>query len=289
VSVEAYNAVWKYFEGTQRQRVTMLALANRADEHGIAWSGIKELMRKTRMKRATIFEVLREIEKTGQLAILEGGGGRGKPSLRWLKLPGLDGDVSEAEQRMRKGPRARTRHENKGSEDPDRKGPNIRTDAKSKGSESSDQARKQRVRGSGQKGSEHSDSVSIGDTSRDTSTQTSARPRVNRKPVTDSEHSTATAIIEAFNQAARTTYTVGAHLTPIVGRIREHAGLSAEAHRAIIAATFRSPWWSGHPGPEVIYGSAAQFERCMQASNGDAPGGGGSKFARYDEVMEPAA
>jgi hypothetical protein len=136
VSVEAYNAVWKYFEGTQRQRVTMLALANRADEHGIAWPSIEELQRKTKMKRATVYEVLREIEKTGQLVTLEGGGGRGNTTLRWLKLPTLDGDTSEAEQRMRKrpvkkGPNSRNKETAKPSGPPDEaataKGPDTRS------------------------------------------------------------------------------------------------------------------------------------------------------------------
>jgi len=147
MSVEASKAVWDHFEGTQRQRVLMLALANRADEHGITWPSIFWLEQKTRLKRAGVYEVLREVEETGQLRTIEGGGGRGIQSMRWLRLPGLDGDTSEAEQRMRKGPKARTK-----------KGPEVRKPAVSKPSETPDtasgpkgpKAQTERVRTSGQ-------------------------------------------------------------------------------------------------------------------------------------------
>jgi hypothetical protein len=90
------------------------------------------------------------------------------------------------------------------------------------------------------------------------------RPKVNRKPVTDSEHALADEIIVAFNAAAGTAVTVAAHVTPVVGRIREKPELSAEDHRGIIAAVFAEPWWKGPPGPQVIYGNAAQFERSIE-------------------------
>jgi DnaA N-terminal domain len=92
----------------------------------------------------------------------------------------------------------------------------------------------------------------------------SSRPKVNRKPVTDDEMALAEQIIAAFNAAAGTQVTTEAHLIPVVGRIREKADLTAEQHRAIIAAVFLDPWWKGPPGPQVIYGNAAQFERSIE-------------------------
>lgn len=86
------------------------------------------------------------------------------------------------------------------------------------------------------------------------------RKKVNRKPVTDDEYALATAIVTAFNEIADTRYEADAHLTPVVGRIREKPDLSAEQHRAIIAAAFADPHWKGHPSPAVVYGNAALFE-----------------------------
>jgi hypothetical protein len=108
VSVEAYKAVWDHFEGSTRGLVMMLALANRADEHGIAWPSVKELERKTRSNRSTVYEVLAELRDSEQLVTVEAGGGRGNVTLRWLKLPGLDGDLSGALRRLQKGPKSRT-------------------------------------------------------------------------------------------------------------------------------------------------------------------------------------
>lgn len=88
---------------------------------------------------------------------------------------------------------------------------------------------------------------------------------VNRKPVTEKEYELGSEIIEAFNAEAGSDYTFEAHFIPIVGRIREKPDLTADQHRAILAATFRAPWWEGHAGPEVVYGKASQFEKAMQA------------------------
>ena len=88
--------------------------------------------------------------------------------------------------------------------------------------------------------------------------------RVAGKSVTDEEYALATAIVLAFNDHADSAYTVDAHLTPLVGRIREHPDLDADEHRRIIAANFAQPWWSDRPGPEVIYGNRRQFERSRE-------------------------
>ncbi len=111
-----------------------------------------------------------------------------------------------------------------------------------------------------------------------------ARPSVNRKPVTETEYALASEIIAAFNEAAGSEFTVDAHLTPIVGRIREKPDLTADDHRQIIAGNFSDPWWKGAPGPEVIYGNAGQFERSMHAR----PAKQGDKSSIYDAATEVA-
>lgn len=88
--------------------------------------------------------------------------------------------------------------------------------------------------------------------------------KVNRKVVTDAEYARAAEIIDGFNTAAGTKYEVDAHLTPLVGRIRERPDLGIDEHRQIIAAAFRDPWWKGHPSPAVIYGNSAQFDTSVE-------------------------
>lgn len=94
-------------------------------------------------------------------------------------------------------------------------------------------------------------------------------PSVDRKRVDPDHWRLAAAIIEAFNALAGTRYTVQAHYRPIVMRIREHPELSADDHGAIMAAAFADPWWerpgrNDRPGPEVVYGKQAQFERSIE-------------------------
>lgn len=82
--------------------------------------------------------------------------------------------------------------------------------------------------------------------------------------VTEAERAVAAAALEAFNAAAGTAYTLDVHLPLILGCVFEHPELTADDHRAIVAAVFREPWWTGHPGPQVIYGNAAVFERSVE-------------------------
>ena len=123
MSAEAMTAVWEHGEGTPGQRNTLLALANRADEHGICWPGIPELVTKTKMTRRGVKYALRALEKSGQLVRLEGEqGGRGITPLYWIKLPGLDGDTGSA-RRRRKGAIGSNPGQEKGA-DGDEKGRN---------------------------------------------------------------------------------------------------------------------------------------------------------------------
>jgi hypothetical protein len=145
MSVEAYKAVWDHFGGSDRQFVLMLASANRADEHGILWTSTKWYIEKTRWPRSKVYEVLAELDKADKLVIVDSAQGRGHVTIRWIKLPDLDGDLAEAEEVLRKkglisrtlsggsdegskkGPGTRTLSHEKGSEHSDEKGPNTRT------------------------------------------------------------------------------------------------------------------------------------------------------------------
>lgn len=112
--------------------------------------------------------------------------------------------------------------------------------------------------------------------------------KVNRKPVTDDEYTLASEIVAAWNEIAGTGLTVDAHLTPIIGRIREKPQLDAHHHRKIIERNFAGkPWWEQRnpgrkPGPRVIYGSAELFENAIETARA---AGDKSKYARYDQAI----
>ena len=89
---------------------------------------------------------------------------------------------------------------------------------------------------------------------------------VGRKVVTQAERELAVGVLAEFNRQAGTRYASEEHLRPIVGRIREHPKFDLEAHGRLIRAQLADPWWKGTPGPQVIYGNAALFERSIETA-----------------------
>lgn len=91
------------------------------------------------------------------------------------------------------------------------------------------------------------------------------KKKVGQKVVTDDEFTLAAAVVSQFNSSAGTELTTEAHLTPIVGRIRERPALTAEQHGKIIEAVFAGDhWWTGPPTPKIIYGNPAIFEQSIE-------------------------
>jgi hypothetical protein len=79
------------------------------------------------------------------------------------------------------------------------------------------------------------------------------------------ERDRAQRIIEIFNDIAGTKFSgARAHVQAVTRRLREHPSLSDDDHRAIIAASFESPWWKRAPDPRVVYGNAALFEQAIE-------------------------
>lgn len=94
---------------------------------------------------------------------------------------------------------------------------------------------------------------------------TTKKKTVNRKVVSENELSLTAAVVSQFNSSAGTALSVDAHLTPIVGRIREKPDYTEDHHRKIIEAVFAGEhWWTGPPTPKIIYGNAAIFEQSIE-------------------------
>jgi hypothetical protein len=93
--------------------------------------------------------------------------------------------------------------------------------------------------------------------------------KVDGLVVTDDELALAEVIIEAFNNANETRFTLRGsrkrpteHLKRIVQRLRDNPEMDAEEHVELVKRVSAKPWWEGRPGSTgVIYGPAA-FARC---------------------------
>lgn len=89
MSVRASNAVWQHTEAAHSALVVMLAIADNADDHGIAWPSVKTIARKGRLTERAIQLAIRSLVAAGELLVYEGQGDYGT-HLYWLHLPGLD-------------------------------------------------------------------------------------------------------------------------------------------------------------------------------------------------------
>jgi DNA-binding MarR family transcriptional regulator len=79
MSNEASNRVWYHSAQRGSRLVLLLALANRADEDGIAWPGIEYLAKRSRVEEREAKNLIKSLEESGELFV-ERGRGRGNTS-----------------------------------------------------------------------------------------------------------------------------------------------------------------------------------------------------------------
>ncbi len=101
--------------------------------------------------------------------------------------------------------------------------------------------------------------------------------KVGSKVVTAEEMAIAVAALSAFNRAGETSFGLGAHLTPIVGRIRERPTWDAAKFVRLVESAWRLRWWekSGRGGratPAVVFGNERCFERVALDAADEAAG-----------------
>lgn len=95
------------------------------------------------------------------------------------------------------------------------------------------------------------------------------KTKVDGRLVTREEMAIVIDVIAEFNAQSGSGFGVGAHVKPIVGRIRERASMPADQHVRLVQSAWRIKWWerSGRgrrPTPAVIYGNAGVFEQVVQ-------------------------
>lgn len=93
--------------------------------------------------------------------------------------------------------------------------------------------------------------------------------KVGGRIVSEAEMGKAAAALAEFNRQAGSEFGLGAHLTPLVGRIRERPSYDAEALVRLVQSAWRLKWWERNgktrrATPAVVFGNAACFENVVQ-------------------------
>lgn len=126
MSVRVMGLVWEHGPEAPADRLMLLAIADNADDHGLAWPGVDRLAAKCCITRRSAQRALRRLEAEGWITTIVGGGTRGGrtigiPSRYQLNIPALsEGDADDAleistvdqlgSQRRRFGARYRDAH-----------------------------------------------------------------------------------------------------------------------------------------------------------------------------------
>lgn len=245
MSVQGVAAVLDHSRSELATRLVAISLGNHADKYGITWPSSRLAAIEAGIARETARKSIMKLrDELGELAMLvEADNTTHRPPLYWLRLPGLSGEFAED-----------------GGADRYFKafGEGLRNEA---------EARCLLLEGEG------GEDLTVGvPTNRrgahieEPSKEPSEKKhRVNKKIVTEDELALTAAVVSQFNSSAGTALSAEAHLTPIVGRIRERPHYTEDHHRRIIEAVFAGDhWWTGPPTPKIIYGNASIFEQSIE-------------------------
>lgn len=103
--------------------------------------------------------------------------------------------------------------------------------------------------------------------------------KVDGRKVTAEEMGKAVEAFDEFNTQSGKRLSLGPHLTPIVGRVREVPAMTGSEHRKLVQSAFRLKWWEkGKAGskrpltPAVIYGTSKCFANVMSDQEEEAQG-----------------
>jgi hypothetical protein len=103
--------------------------------------------------------------------------------------------------------------------------------------------------------------------------------RVDSRVVTAGEMVRAAAAVAAFNAQSGSEFGLGAHLTPVVMRIRERPSWDAAKFVRLVESAWRLRWWEkqrnprgGRVGVQVVFGNERVFEQVAQDAADEAAG-----------------
>lgn len=99
MSIKVTNWVWARSESRNGARLVMLALADRADDKGLAWPSIDDLMDRTKLSRRAVQKGIAALVEDGELMVENGGGRHRSNRYRIIPKPCTSDAVTPEEQR----------------------------------------------------------------------------------------------------------------------------------------------------------------------------------------------
>ena len=96
------SSVWKHSTASGGSLLVLLAIADFADDNGVAWPAVDTLAIKARLTRRQVLRIIRSLEARGELEVRRGGG-RGRVNHYRVKrgnivtLTELNGDIHDQE------------------------------------------------------------------------------------------------------------------------------------------------------------------------------------------------
>lgn len=279
MSYQALHWAWEQDDLPGNEKFLLVALADGANDHGILWRGQKSLARRVGTNDRTVRENLKRLEERGLI--------RREPAFRddgsrttdtiYLALPAAD-RVSDEELGVSGDPPA----------DVAGRIPEHRLSAAA-------------PPGSGQPGVNHQEkldehqSISQSETEgipsemlADAEELLRQGRKVDRRKVTEREMMLAAQALAEFNRQAGSGYGLGAHLTPIVGRIRDRPSWDGAKHVRLVQSAFRLRWWERNgrnrrATPAVVYGERC-FDNVVQDAADEAAGKSADRRGKFQRT-----
>jgi hypothetical protein len=266
LSAEATIAVFEHGEGSDAEWRMLMTLANAANPGGVVFGlSMAELAERAGKSERGAAQIKRRLIESGQLVVLDEGGGRGKAATYWLRLAGLAGPETPQED-------AKAAPANGETDAGEAGGSNTGTTTTS----SSSPAR-------GRSFAEELRDADVPDEMRaDAESFLHEKRKVGGKQVTPAEMAIAAAALAAYNREFEwdgrkgAEIGLGSAMTSIVMRIREHPTWDAAKHIRLVESAWRFRWWEQsdrkrRPTPNVVWGEKA-FPEVVQDAAEEAAG-----------------
>lgn len=274
MSAEATVAVMEHAQGSDAEWRMLALFANAANPSGVV-SGVSmtELAKRMGKTERGVSQVKRRLIDSGQLEVIEEGGGRGRTGVYFINLPGLSRPETlqnpDVTLNVGTGKSANTLKTDS------RNGASGSTQGNNKGSSSSEKdaaALDEELRDCEVPDEMRADAVAL----------LKGKRKVAGHVVTPGEMARAAAGLAAFNRCfvwkdrEESDFGLGAALTSIVMRIRERPTWDPSKHVRLVESAWRIRWWEQgskprRPNPNVIYGERA-FEQVAQDAKEEAEG-----------------
>lgn len=266
MSAEATIAVFNHAQGSDVQKWTLGVLANSASHDGVIAIGRAELANRLGKTEKAAGQILGKLRESGQLMLLEDGGGRGRTNVYWLNLPG----IAEPELRRLADLQDGKNPQKNGTEDPPPSPPPA--PGSNQGEKKTSSSEREAAFRAALRDVDASDEM-VGDAA----TFIREGQKVASRQVTPEEMAVAVAALAAFNREFEwdgrkgASFGIGSALTPIVQRAREHPSWDPATHVRLVESAWRIRWWEKQdrprrPTPNVIWSPKAFGQVVQDAS-----------------------